>query len=657
MNLDTKTLLIVAQQTSLRDRLESHLSQSGWRCLLASDFEEALSFDNLSSVQIALIHGSYAAIASRLRNVAPAAPLLLFDAVDISKTEAELLYGVIPSDAPLWQVDLLIQRAVESSSTRSSSSKVVSESFRQLFRASLEVVSMETLQDLLNALCRSIAVHTGHQRAIIVIGDERFRISHVGASLSPSGGVQALESLRGLPLSPIFPERLWAAVGKGFMETPEVSQAQHSPLIVPLEKRDGTIIGFLTLDQPIEANLPLADLSEPIDLLLKHGVLAIEAQSLRREYKQLRDSREDSGALRSVELRQAQERLLRFVNLTGDVVYVTDGAGRIAYLNESFTKELGYARENYIGKPLTGVLSDIAVEGDENLSLVRLLSTVTTEKLSGKIELFTKDGHRRSFNLSHQWIQQGEEVVAGQGVLRDVSDVQHLVQRLAASERLAIAGRLASGVAHEVNNPLQAISAHLSALRSRIGEDAKAVESIGVVADSVERIRLIVRGMLDLQRVETAQRSAVNVNDVVVKTVALMQPLLNQAEIDVKTDLSSDIPPVLASTSELGQVLINVIHNAIEAMEPHGLLKIATIASGERVEVMVTDSGRGIPSDVLPKLFEPHASFRERGGGTGLGLFISKHLITQHGGELRVASEVGVGSTFTISLPKLHHLG
>lgn len=657
MNLITKTLLIVAKQTSSRDRLEGHLSQSGWRCLLAKDLEEALSFENLSGIQLALIHESYAAIASRLRHVAPGTPLLLFDAVDSSKVEAELYYGVLPSNAPLWQVDLLLKRAVESSNTPSPYTGIVSESFRQLFRTSLEVVSMETLQDLLNALCRSIAAHTSHQRAIIVLGDERFRISHVGASLSPEGSIEALESLRGLPLSPIFPERLWSAVGKGYMETSEVSHVQHTPLIVPLEKSDGTIIGFLTLDQPLDANLPLADLSEPIDLLLKHGALAIETQSLRREFKQLHDSREDSGALRSVELRQAQERLLRLVNLTGDVVYVTDGAGRIAYLNESFTKELGYARENYIGKPLTGVLSDIAVEDDENLSVIRLLSTETTEKLGGRIELFTRDGHRRAFNLTHQWVKQGEEVVAGQGVMRDVSDLQHLAQRLAASERLAIAGRLASGVAHEVNNPLQAISAHLSALRNRIGEDPKAVESISVVADSVERIRLIVRGMLDLQRVETAQRSAININDVVVKTLALMQPLLNQSEIDVKTDLSTDVTPVLAAASEIGQVLINIIHNAIEAMKPHGVLRITTAASGERIEVHVTDNGSGIPSDVLSKLFEPHASFRERGGGTGLGLFISRHLITQHGGELRVMSEVGKGSTFTISLPKLHHLG
>ncbi len=293
---------------------------------------------------------------------------------------------------------------------------------------------------------------------------------------------------------------------------------------------------------------------------------AIETQALSGELKKNSEQRDQHNGERANELRLAQDRFSRLVNLTNDIIFVTDNQGRLVYLNESFTRELGYARENSIGVPLFKVLADLAVENVANQSVLELLRDHTVERASGDLELFAKDGNRRAYRLTHGWIRQGDEIVAGQGILRDASEQRDLMQRLAASERLGLAGKLASGIAHEINNPLQAISAHLAGISDRLGTDEKAVASLGIVADSVERIRMIVRSLLDLHRIEPAPRGLIQLNDVVSRTHALLQPQLRQAGVIANELLDPQLPQVIAAASEIEQVLINLLLNATQAL-------------------------------------------------------------------------------------------
>lgn len=655
------TLIIVGLLSPGRAKLEELFARSGWRCLIADNSRQALTFEALPKVKVAIVSGKLAVSElEELLRVVRNAGVVLYevdeDSDNLLSEISDRLISIIDTDSPVWAINLTIRRAVEASQRLLpiGGTELVEKSFRKLFHASVVLRTLESLQDLLNVLCREIAMHTGHNRAVIVLGDSRFRIQHAGAYCDDVVAIPNLSSMRGQPLTPVLPDRSWSEVGKGYIETahdlpPHLPNSQ--PLVIPLERSDGTVAGFLTLDQALSDAPPLAELSEPIALLLRHGVHAIETQALLGELKKNSEQREQHSGERANELRQAQERFSRLVNLTNDIIFVTDNQGRLVYLNESFTRELGYSRENSIGVPLYKVLADLAVENVSNQSVLEQLLDFTEERVSGDLELFAKDGNRRAYRLTHDWIRQGDEIVAGQGILRDASEQRDLMQRLAASERLGLTGKLASGIAHEINNPLQAISAHLAGLTERLDKDEKAVASIGIVADSVERIRMIVRSLLDLHRIEPAPRNLIQLNDVVSRTHALLQPQLRQAGVVAEEQLDSQLPKVVAAASEIEGVLINLVLNATQAMSAGGTIRLETAQVEKHVEIRVSDNGPGIPLEIMKRLFEPFVTYREQGGGTGLGLYVSRHLITQHGGELRVSSESGGGATFTIVLP------
>lgn len=655
-----ETLIIIGSTSPGRARLEEKLANSGWRCLIAENLTQALTFESLSKVSVAVVSGNLPVIElTELLRVVRHVDVVLYDIVeDSEKLTPEIanrLITIIDTTAPSWAIDLAIRRAVDTTlqDFPPSGTALVDQSYRNLFHASVELSSSESIQDLLELLCKEIATHTGHGRAVIVLGDTKYRIQRAGAFANDSTLIPDLSYLHGLPMVPVMPDRIWLGLGKGYVEQTQVTDLTNNsrPLIIPLERNDGTVAGYLTLDLTLTDDPPLAELSEPIALLLHHGVQAIEVQALRGEIKRSSEQRDQHFGERAVELKQAQDRFSRLVNLTNDIVYLTDDQGRLVYLNESFTRELGYTRENYLGTTLHDVLEILAVESTQNTSLLNLLYSQNDERLTGDLELFSKDGNRRAFKLTHNWIRQGDEIIAGQGILRDASEQRDLLQRLAASERLGMAGKLASGIAHEINNPLQAISAHLSGLAERVGKDEQAVTSIGIVADSVERIRLIVRSLLDLHRIAPTPRSLIQLNDVVSRTHALLEPQLRQSGVIAEEHIDPQLPKVMAAAPEIEQVLINLVLNATQAMSPGGTIRLETVQVEKHIEIRVRDNGPGIPLEIMNKLFEPFATYREQGGGTGLGLYVSRHLISQHGGELRVSSEAGGGATFTIVLP------
>ncbi|MBK6766125.1 MAG: PAS domain S-box protein [bacterium] len=653
-----ETLIIIGADSAERRRLEEVLSSADWRCLVADASEKALTFEGLPEVLVGFVQNEVAS--NDLMKIADCAPNMNFvlygdapSASSLLSTLGDRIAGHIQAGVPAWSIDLTARRAHERArAIRKSGAAIVEQSYRNLFHASAELSSAESLQLLLSLLCSEIAQHTGYRRAVLVLGDARFRIQDIAVYANDPSSLPDLATMRGRPLTPVIPGRILTERGRGFVEQQSDAAPDSMPLIVPLERSDGTIAGFLTLDEPLEAEMPLAELSEPISLLLRHGIQAVEIQSMRGQLRKQFESTEQLTGARSLELRQAQERFSRLVNLTDDVIYLCDDLGRIVYLNEAFAQNLGYTRENVLGKSLPEALMDIAVDSAGNMALLEQIASRSNERIAGDIELFAKDGNRRSYKLLHNWIRQGDDIVAAQGVLRDASERQELLLRLASSERVALSGRLASGIAHEINNPLQAISAHLTGLVELVGKDERAAQSISIVAESVERIRVIVRSLLDLHRIEPAPRSPTQLNDIVARTNTLLEPQMRQSGVVVEARMASDLPRVMAAATELEQVLINLMLNASQAMSGGGRIVLETAFTETRVEIRVRDNGPGIAPEIQKRLFEPFVTFREQGGGTGLGLYVSKFLITQHGGELHFESEPGAGTTFVISLPR-----
>lgn len=656
-----KTLLIIGSQTTARAKLEEILVSRNWRCQIVKDIEEAQSFHGWKDLLIIMIsfdvakskntHTLFERMNKHVQLVA------YVDSINQETEElanmSQLFSVVSLSHTPPWQIDMILQRAAEHAmSLVNQATTSVEQIYRKLFEASAGLFTTESLSKLLEQTCKEIAIGAGFDRAVLVLGDNKFRIQNAQAYFVSDEKTINIAALIGQPLMPVLPSSQLTELGKGFkFESTERYLDDTRNLILPLERSDGTVLGFLSLDCAVKQNSDLSKISEPIAILLKLTAAFIETQSLRVELKKRQESTNSHSEDKSAELRQAQERFSRLVNLTDDIVYLTDAQGRIIYLNEQYSTRLGYMRENYVGKMLDSVLTDIAADSETNVHAISEIQSRIEDRVSHDIELFTKTGYRRAFVLLHHWVRQGEDIVAGQGLLRDVSEQRELQARLARSERLGMAGKLASGVAHEINNPLQAIASHLAGIGDKVGNDSKALESLGVVSDSVERIRLMVRSLMDLQRVESSVRTNESLNKVVDRTITLLGPQIRSAAIDIVRNLDPNLPECLINPGEIEQVLINLILNAVEAMPLGGNLIFRSESNGDKVLLHVTDTGRGISPQIATTLFQPFATHREKGGGLGMGLYMSRNMMQQHGGDLCAESPPGAGATFTLILP------
>jgi two-component system NtrC family sensor kinase len=230
-------------------------------------------------------------------------------------------------------------------------------------------------------------------------------------------------------------------------------------------------------------------------------------------------------------------------------------------------------------------------------------------------------------------------------------------QQIGRSEQLASVGRLAAGIAHEINNPLTGVLAFADMLRQKENMDEQDREDLDLIIRETKRVREIVRGMLDFARETPSVRKQLNVNDLIRQTLRLLGKREAFEGIYMVEDLADDLPLVEFDKNQLQQVLLNLAINACEAMPGGGTLLLSTLAADGKVVVKVTDTGTGIQREHLDKIFEPFFTTKPVGKGTGLGLAVTYGLVHQHGGALQVDSEVGKGSTFTVVLPAVAAAG
>ena len=230
--------------------------------------------------------------------------------------------------------------------------------------------------------------------------------------------------------------------------------------------------------------------------------------------------------------------------------------------------------------------------------------------------------------------------------------------RLLQSEKQASVGRLAAGVAHEINNPLTGVLTytHMLLRRKDIGDDIRS--DLQTIAESTERVRKIVKGLLDFSRQTRLDQEPTEVNRLVRSTISVMENQALVKGVSIEFNLGENLPMLTVDRSQFQSVLLNIIINALDATEPGGSIRVSTgisLSASDTgikgVEIAVTDTGCGISPEDLDKLFDPFFTTKEVGQGTGLGLSVSFGIVQRHGGTIRVQSEVGRGSTFTIWLP------
>ena len=219
------------------------------------------------------------------------------------------------------------------------------------------------------------------------------------------------------------------------------------------------------------------------------------------------------------------------------------------------------------------------------------------------------------------------------------------------AERLAAIGRLASGLAHEINNPLNGIRNCIYAIRADLDNRRQTVEYLDMMDEGLTHASGVIEKLLGFARKQQAGMGPVNINESVEAVQRLVAFNLERKKITLEMDLESGLPLVSADRQLIQEVIMNLMLNAVDAVQENGFIRVATLSRDDEVVLEVKDRGHGIEAAQIDQIFDPFFTTKKAGEGTGLGLSISLGIVQAHGGSLEVTSEPGAETTFTISLP------
>ena len=339
----------------------------------------------------------------------------------------------------------------------------------------------------------------------------------------------------------------------------------------------------------------------------------------------------------------------KILNTTQSMILVLDTAGLITYANRR-CYEAGYREDELIGHRLVDW-----VETSQREEFEAALETTANGQQVDNLEPRVRrgDGSMGHFSVSLSPMRDEQDAVNSLVVvMTDITDAVMLQVKLAHAEKMATIGRLVSGVAHEVNNPLAAILGFTDLLLENPEVPATAKQDLGIILHETQRTKDIVQDLLSFARQRPAQREAVQVNSVLRQTIKLRSYDFSSHGVEVADQMGEKLPPVLGDAQQLQQVFLNILNNAYDAVQEakrRGRIDIRTAQNGNNVEIMISDNGTGIPNP--DRIFDPFFTTKQPGKGTGLGLSICYGIVRAHGGEIQCWNNAGEGSTFVVRLP------
>ncbi len=340
----------------------------------------------------------------------------------------------------------------------------------------------------------------------------------------------------------------------------------------------------------------------------------------------------------------------KILNTTQSMILVLDTAGLISYANRR-CYEAGYREDELIGHRLMDWV-EAAQRGDFEAALETTAHGQQVENL--ELQVRRSDGSIGHFSISLSPMRDDQNTVNNVVVvMTDITDAVLLQAKLAHSEKMATIGRLVSGVAHEVNNPLAAILGFTDLLLENPEIPASAQEDLKIILQETQRTKDIVQDLLSFARQRPVQRELVQVNAVLRQTIKLRSYDFASHGVEVAEDFDEALAPVLGDGQQLQQVFLNILNNAYDAVQEtgrRGRIGIRTQGRGNSIEVVVTDNGTGIRDP--QRIFDPFFTTKQAGKGTGLGLSICYGIVRAHGGEiLCLNNSDSEGSTFTVRIP------
>jgi len=371
----------------------------------------------------------------------------------------------------------------------------------------------------------------------------------------------------------------------------------------------------------------------------------------------------DLPALKHMEEKRIQSNafLRNLLNSAVDAIIAADPTGRILIFNEAAEQIVGYTVEE--------AMNDITIRdvypGDGAREVMRMLLSEEYGGV-GKLKGYHINGRHKngelipiSLNASIVYDANGNKV-ATIGFFHDRRDeirmrkeLERTQVQLLQAEKMASLGKMAAGVAHQLNNPLSGIILYTKLVMEEYDLPREAIEDLERVLDDSERAKETVKELLEFARQTNHEMKPQDINEIISRTIFLLENQSIFHNITIEKNLADNLPWIRGDAQQLNHVFMNIILNAADALEGTGVLSLTSWFSAEKntICIEVTDTGPGIADDVMPHIFEPFYTTKEQGKGTGLGLSMVYGILESHGGSIWAESEVGSGTKFHIELP------
>ena len=339
-----------------------------------------------------------------------------------------------------------------------------------------------------------------------------------------------------------------------------------------------------------------------------------------------------------------------------DGIFVTDPEGSFISVNEAAEKIFG-SRANLNGRRVYQFVTP---------SSKKLFKEIFKEVVGGKerdpfeLEMISREGMRIPVEISLTAIWEDQKATRLQIIMRDISERKKIERQLIQASKMSAVGELASGVAHEINNPLASIAGYAEDLLDKLDKKEALTlrdleefpECLNIVIEQAYRCKEITKNLLNFARNDPLRPVRTNLIDVVNKALALVEYEIRGKNIGLAKSFVPGNYEIFTDPSQLQQVFLNILKNALEAVGPSGQVRISTHYENGKARVTISDNGMGIPAKDLKNIFDPFFTTKPPGKGTGLGLAICYMIMERLKGRIDVESEEGKGSTFSITLPK-----
>jgi len=453
------------------------------------------------------------------------------------------------------------------------------------------------------------------------------------------------------------------------MKVSELLSHQHEEMMsVLLNEPDPENMGHLCFCSTLQADFNLQDTYRRFETCI--GVSRVGKSRI--AYLYLRDLTERIEIER--ELLKANTFLNNIIQSSVDGIVVVDTKGKVLVFNEGAERILGYKAAEVMGHSevlLKFYDLDLA---REMMRRMRSSEFGPLGKLNPtRISFTSKSGQEVPVNFSAAIIKEGDKETGSVCIFSDLREQERMRQelddlrehermsrelerthrQLVQAEKIASLGRMAAGVAHEINNPLAGVLIYADMLMKEIEDNEQWRQDLQEIVNQTLRCKEIVARLLEFSRESLDQRVLLNVNDIIGHCVKLLGRQALFHNIEIMLNLQTDLPKILGNPGELEQVFTNLMLNAADAMDGKGRITISSSVELEAKQVVLKfmDTGSGISPSIKDKIFEPFFTTKPLGKGTGLGLSVVYGVIQRHDGDIQVDSSSGGGTTFTIVLP------